>query len=180
MEYPTQHQTTVELLNNEKINIPDLFCKYVASIERFPAESHTQEIMSAMNKRIEEYDEQYQILLNELGVLCSQGQTKADISLVFFQNLLDFFRLAYSVYQEQPEKLEKFASLLHDIQTFLKTKKLVVQGGPSQEALLLQLTKSAWNMTSSEKSIAAVAKQVGGSLKKQTKHKTRKHKQRKH
>lgn len=187
MDYPTEYQRTVELLNNQKINIPDLFCKYVAAIEAFPADSHSPEILSTvevslegMKKRIEQYNEQYQILLNELGVLCSTQQTKTDISLLFFQNLLDFFRLAYTVYQDQPEKLEMFTSLLHDIQTFLKTKKLDVAGEPQQKALLLQLTSQAWDMTPSQKSIEAVANQIGGSLKKQNKHKTRKHKQRKH
>ena len=183
MDYPTVYQQNSQLLKSNEKKLPDLFCKFVAAIEEFPHEtvSNVELYTGDMEKRVKEYDEQYQVLLHELGVLCSKQQTKADISLVFFQNLLDFFRLAYSVYQDQPEKLEKFHGLQQDLQRFLEKGTLTIQGDvqgePLQKALLLQLTNQAWALTSSGKSIGSVAKQVGGTLKKQNKHRTRKQKQ---
>lgn len=168
---------TFETFQNTK-NIPDIFCVFVEQLRTIPAESFTPEVQAEVklyfqdiNQRIQEYDDQYKILMNELGVLCG-ANTKTPIAQRFFQSLLDFFRMAYSVYQDQPEKQEAFTNLLKQIKTLFQTGTLQLEGTPLENALLLQLTRSAWITSHPPSSMEKVANQIGGSKK----NKTRRHK----
>ena len=160
-------------------SLPDNFCSFVKYIESIPMESMTPDILnqvksyfSDINERIQQYDEQYQVLLNELGVLC-HNQSKNTVSETFFRALLDFLRLAYSLYEVEPAKLAVFYPILTSLHTLFNSRQFKFEGDLLQKALLLQLTKSAWVLSKQTQSIQQVAKQVGGSLKK----KTRKQKQ---
>jgi hypothetical protein len=168
---------TFEAFQNTK-NIPDIFCVFVEQLKTIPAESLTPDVQNQVknyfqdiNKRIQEYDDQYKILLNELGVLCG-ANTKPPIAQRFFQSLLDFFRMAYSVYQDQPEKLQVFETILRQIKTLFQTGTLQFEGTPLEKALLLQLTRSAWILSHPPTSMEKVANQIGG----RKKNKTRKQK----
>ena len=158
-------------------SLPDNFCTYVQFIESISPESITPEILrevksyfSDLNQRIEQYDEQYQLLLKELGVLCNE-QSKSTIPERFFRALLDFLRLAYSIYVTQPEKLDVFFPTLKGLHTLFGTGTFKFEGDLLAKALLLQLTKSAWLYSNQSQPIEKVAKQIGGSRK----NKTRKH-----
>jgi hypothetical protein len=89
---------TFETFQNTK-NIPDIFCVFVEQLKTIPAESLTPEVQAEVkayfqdiNKRIQEYDDQYKILMNELGLLCGSN-TKTPIAQRFFESLLDFLNL---------------------------------------------------------------------------------------
>lgn len=159
-------------------SLPDNFCTYVKFMETIPADSITPEILSQVkdyffdvNERIKQYDEQYQVLLSELGVLCSD-ESKSTTPERFFRTLLDFLRLAYSVYESDPTKLAGFYPLLISLHKLFTTGTFKVEGELLQKALLLQLTKSSWLLSKQTLPIEKIAKQIGGSLKR----KTRKHK----
>ena len=158
-------------------SLPDNFCTYVKFVESIPSESLTPEVLvqvksyfSDINERIEQYDEQYQLLLQELGVLCNR-QSNNTVPETFFRALLDFLRLAYSIYESQPEKLDVFFPTLKGLHTLFETGNFGFQGDLLSKALLVQLTKSAWVFSNQTQSIDKVANQIGGSKK----NKTRKH-----
>ena len=164
---------TFEAFQNTK-NIPDIFCVFVAKLKEISSEAIVPEVQEQVkpyfqdiNKRIQEYDDQYKVLMNELGVLCASN-TKAPIAQRFFQSLLDFFRMAYSVYQDQPEKQEPFKKLLGQIKTLFQTGTVQFEGTPIEKALLLQLTRSAWIVSHPPSSMEKVANQIGGSKKNRT------------
>ena len=156
-------------------NLPDNFCKFVASLESVPAESLTPELMNEVklyfqdiNERIQQYDEQYQILLNELGTLCGANQQGTPVHERFFKSLLDFLKLAYSIYQEEPEKLQVFYPLVQQLHALWQTGSTQLEGDLLQKALLLQLTKSAWVLSNPKMSMESTAKQIGGARKNKT------------
>jgi hypothetical protein len=149
-------------------NLPDLFCQMVKQLERLPPEIHNEEIQKQVqelfldvNTEIQRYNEQFQLLVRELGVLCKQDSPPRDVVHLFFQALLDLFRLASSVYQTTPEKLTPFLSLLHQFRTALETKQwppLANEGDTFQMALLYQLLTYAWVLTRTEKDLSMYAK----------------------
>lgn len=155
-------------------SLPDNFCTYVQFVESISPESITPEILtqvksyfSDLNERIGQYDEQYQLLLKELGVLCNQ-QSKSTIPETFFRALLDFLRLAYSIYETQSEKLDVFFPTLKALHRLFETGTFKFEGDLLAKALLLQLTKSAWLYSNQSQPMENVAKQIGGSKKNKT------------
>ena len=162
-------------------SLPDNFCTFVQYIQTIPAESITPDVLaqvksffSDINERIKQYDEQYQLLLNELGVLCNQ-QSKNTIPETFFRALLDFLRLAFSIYESHPETLDTFFPILKALHTLFGTGTFKFEGDLLSKALLLQLTKSAWLSSKQTQPIETVAKQVGGSRKNKTRKQKQKH-----
>jgi hypothetical protein len=155
-------------------SLPDNFCSYVQFVESIPAETLTPEVLvqvksyfSDINQRIEQYDEQYQLLLRELGVVCSEP-SKHTIPETFFRALLDFLRLAFSIYETRPEKLEVFFPTLKGLDTLFRTGNFGFEGDLLSKALLLQLTKSAWVSSNQSQPINKVAKHLGGARKNKT------------
>ncbi len=155
-------------------SLPDNFCKFVKVMESIPVESITPEILAQVktyfydvNERIKQYDEQYQVLLIELGVLCSE-ESKSTVPERFFRTLLDFLRLAYSVYEKEPTKLAGFYPILVSLDNLFQTGTFKLEGELLPKALLLQLTKSSWILSKQTQPMEKVAKQIGGSLKQKT------------
>lgn len=154
------------------------FCTFVdeltsiASANTPENQKATQELFLDMNSQIDRYNEQFQVILDELGVLCKETSKPNDIEN-FFEALLDLFRLAFSVYQTQPDKLDKFHPLLQNIVLVMDTQKPnLKQEDPLKQALLLQLAKSAWALSNARNSMEITAK----ALKEKQKQKTRKQK----
>ncbi len=155
-------------------SLPDNFCKFVKVMESIPVESITPEILAQVktyfydvNERIKQYDEQYQVLLSELGVLCSE-ESKSTVPERFFRTLLDFLRLAYSVYEKEPTKLAGFYPILVSLDNLFQTGTFKLEGELLPKALLLQLTKSAWVLSNPKMSMESTAKQIGGARKNKT------------
>ena len=185
MDYQETLTKAYEHLDTKK-NTPELFCSFVNTIQSVPSDitpetqKKFQNLFPAINKRIQEYDEQYQIIVNELGVLCTQSSETetetVDISKKFFRGLLDLFNLAYAVYEEDPETVEVFTPLLEEIEGLLSTGKMNVPTDPLEQALLVQLTNTAWAFTKAQEDMKVYAKQVGGKRNQTQKGKTRKNK----
>jgi hypothetical protein len=178
--YSTELQTAYSFVQDPS-KLPELFCTFTSQLQDISPDIFTPEIQTQVkeyfqdvNKRIEQYNEQYEILLQELGVLCSEG-SKSSIPSRFFQALLDFFRLAYSLYEDQPEKLQVFYPLLQQLTQLLQTGQFQLKGEPLEKALLFQLTTSAWVYSHTNQSMQSVAKQIGGAKKNKTRKQKHKH-----
>lgn len=179
-----QHYQEIKQLLQESKALPDLFCQLTTQLRTLPEDVHSQMIQTQvqtlfvdLNKQIEKYNEQFRILLDELGVLCRQGQAEETLVQQFFQGLLDFFRLAFTMYHNNPEKLAPFAFLLDQFHQALVTRKWKLEGETLQKALLLQLTKSAWALTRSNQDILSYTKtvkqQLGGQRKTRKQHRSK-------
>lgn len=139
-----------ELLN-KSTNLNTLFCEFTKEILTLPApDTPTQAKVDALfkdvNKQIDLYNEQYQILKQELGILCRPA-IQTDIPKKFFSALVELFRLAYTTFQHYPTELHDFQVEFQSVVELLRDGKFQLQGEPYQKALLLQLTKSAWATT---------------------------------
>lgn len=160
---------------NTKTDISDVFCSFVNTLEQIPATLETPELKAKIqllfrdvNKRIDEYDEQYQVLVNELGTICSQDQETKEQSVKFFHALLDLCKLAYSVYQDSPESLQPFATIVQQLNTLFSKGKMTLSSDSLETLLLITLSKSAWAYTKSQEDMKVYAKQMGGKRKNKT------------
>jgi len=174
-DYEEEYTKINELLN-KKQSLPESFCAFFTEIQTISPDPTVQKEVDSLfqdvNTEIEKYNQQFQILVSELGVLCQVNSDQGSLVVQFFQALLDLFGLALNTYRDYPEKLKVFYSLLSKFKTLLETQKIKLEQDPLQRALLLQLTKSAWALTQTEKDMGLYAKslrKVGG------KRKTRKH-----
>lgn len=152
-----------------------LYCTYVKAIEKIPQKlldekkDEVKSLFYDVNQRIREYDQQYQVLLKELGVLCPMGATKQDSINYFFKTINDYLQLGLTTYSHDPEKKKVFADVTELMNKFLKKEIFdFEQAQPLEKALLVQITKSAWVLTNPEKSMNKVAVQLGGKLKNKT------------
>lgn len=152
-----------------------IYCKYVAALQKFPPDllqtqkDKIQPLFYDVNKQIQKYDDQYNILLQELGVLCPTNTTKESKAKTFFKNLQDFIQMGLSIYPEKSDGYKAFDSVETVLEDFIGGKiENFEQAKPLTKGLLLQLTKSAWFVTSPKTSMEVVAKQMGGSLKNKT------------
>lgn len=155
-------------------NLSRLFCEFVQDLQTLSPEAQTisvQHLFVDMNKQIEKYNEQFQVILDELGILCKDTQTSQGIER-FFEALLDLFRLAFSMYEHHPDKLAPFEPLLEMLVSRMDSLESKLPEDPLQQALMLQLTKSAWALSNARGSMEATAT----ALRNQTKRKTRKQK----
>ena len=152
----------------QKSLLPEKFVRFEQFIETLPPEipQGVNELFIDINRQIDNYREQYAVLVGELGVL-SSGDGKKDSVYSFFISLLDLFKMAYTTYEHDPERLEQFQNTLDKFVTFLETKSFP-QMTPLEQGLLLELSKSAWSYTKTQQSMVTMAKQVGGKLKNHT------------
>lgn len=167
-----QIQEAYNTLNTHK-KIPELFCKLIQAIQTLPSATYSQEAQDQVNQvyidvntKVEEYNRQFQILLNELGVLCRRTNQNSKFQ-EFFTSFLDLLRMAYTVYNEDEAKLEQFQPVLQKLLVLLKTNQIhLEQENTFQNALLLQLVNSAWALTNTRgeslEQAARAAKQQGG------------------
>lgn len=160
----------------QKEKLPEKFCHFDVIVEELPPTipEEIQSLFQDVNEQIKAYNEQFLILKQELGVLCVREPGHQNKVSQFFSSFLDLFKLAYTVYIEDPEKLQPFQSLLEKFVGFLKTNSMTLET-PLEKGLLLQLTKSAWAYTKTQDTMKSVAKQVGGKLRRHTRKQKRKH-----
>ena len=160
---------TAHTLLQEKEKLPEKFCHFDVIVEDLPPTipHEVSSLFQDINKQIQAYNEQFLILKQELGVLCTRDPKHQDKVEQFFSSFLEFFKLAYTVYIEDPQKLEPFQRLLEKFIGFLQTNTIKLDT-PLEKGLLLQLTKSAWAYTKTQESMKSMAKQVGGKLKRHT------------
>ncbi len=166
---------TAHFLLQQKERLPEKFCHFDVIVEELPPTipEEVNELFHDVNEQIKAYNEQFLILKQELGVLCTRDPTQQDKVQKFFTSFLDLFKLAYTVYINDPQKLEPFQQLLTKFTEFL-TKNTMKLETPLEKGLLLQLTKSAWAYTKTQESMKTMAKQVGGKLKRHTRKQKRK------
>jgi hypothetical protein len=175
--YETTLQSAYESFHTNKSNVSRFFCTFTQGVTALPEpDTATQEkvnqLFQDINTQIQLYDRQYDILKQELGVLCPSNSQGASADK-FFDALLTLFRLAYTTFQGGKE-LDDFLVGLQCVLTVFQTNTFKLEGEPYQKALLLQLTKSAWAYTKTPTSMQLTAKQLtkkGGNT-------TRKQKQR--
>jgi DNA repair ATPase RecN len=180
-DYPSQLQTVFNEVNSKQ-NLAQHFCKFVEAIQTLPPElsspeSQTQvkELFQDVNTAVEQYNRQFQNLMNELGILCREPTGKQSLFHQFFSSFTDLLRLAYTVYQEDPEKLSKFQPVLQRFLQLLETNQMTLQKEePLTNALLLQLVNSAWALTNTRQTMESAAKQAkqqgGRKTRKQRRH----------
>ena len=165
-DYPSQLEAANTTLQTKK-NLPELFCKLFDAIESLPPETHAPETLANVqtvfhdvNAAVEQYNKQFQILIQELGVLCKQTNASSKFQ-TFFTSFLDLLRLAYTVYEKDPNKLSRFQPLLQTFIHLLDSNHISLkQGDIEQNALLLQLVKSAWALTNTRQSMEHTAKEL--------------------
>jgi hypothetical protein len=173
-DYPTLLNKAYDMLQ-QKERLPELFIHYEMMSETLPSEP-TEEVRNLfvdINEQVQNYKEQFAIIVQELGVLSTRDPMKQDSLYSFFLSLLDLFKLAYTVYQDDPEKLKPFQDLLEKFVLFLETKSFPLETS-LEKGLLAELTKSAWSHTKSHQNMKSLAKQVGGKLKRHTRKQKRK------
>ena len=173
-----QFQTAYTAVNLQK-NLPELFCKFVDALQAIPPSAQSPELQAEVktvfqdvNAAVQQYNEQFHLMLRELGLLCQNTAVHRDKIKEFFIAYIDLLRLAYTVYKDDEETLQKFHPLLQKLLTLIETKKInVEQDEPFQNALLLQMVNSAWALSNTSTSMDAVVNKIkqqrGG-------HKTRK------
>jgi hypothetical protein len=170
-------ETYTSLLNKaydliqQKQQLPEKFVKVEAALRtpQFSKEDISPFFVD-MNEQIQKYKDQFAVIVHELGVVAGSSK-KEELVHDFFLHLLDFFKLANTVYAQDQTKRHEFQTLLQSYVTFLETGTLSFSTA-TQESLFDELTKSAWALTKSSNTFQAVAKQEGGRLK----NRTRKHK----
>lgn len=141
-------------------NMSHLFCSFVDDLSRVSTQQvpvvSVDHLFIDMNKQIDKYNEQFQVILDELGILCKDTSTSKGVEQ-FFEALLDLFRLAFSMYEKDPEKLSQFQPLLQDLVHRMDGETKHPAHDPLQNALLQQLTKSAWSLSKSRESMEDTA-----------------------
>ncbi len=180
-DYPNQLQTVFNEINSKK-NLAQYFCKFVEAIQALPpelssAESQAQvkEIFQDVNTAVEQYNRQFQNLINELGILCREPNGKQPLFEQFFSSFTDLLRLAYTVYEEDPEKLSTFQPVLQILLQLLQSNQInLKQEKPLTNALLLQLVNSTWALANTRQTLESAAKQArqqgGRKTRKQRRH----------
>ena len=167
-DYPTLLNVAYDIFQQKEL-LPETFVRFSTILNTLTPMDVSGYFID-INNRIDDYTRQHAILVRELGVL-SSGEPKPSLLSSFFMALLDLFKMAYTTYSHDEEKLQPFYSLLDKFVTFLESKKMPALD-PVEEGLLIELSNSAWKYTKTQQTMVAVAKQVGGRLKNHT----RKHK----
>jgi hypothetical protein len=177
-DYSKEFETAYTSVNTKK-NLPELFCKLYDALQAIPPSAHTPDVKNSVkdvfqdvNTAVQQYNEQFQLLLHDLGILCQDKPGQKDKIKQFFIAFIDLLRLAYTVYKEDTETLQKFHPILQHLLHLLESNKIQLeQEEPFQNALLLQMINSSWALSNSTTPMDAVAnklnQQRGG-------HKTRK------
>lgn len=155
------------------MNQDTLYCKYIKAIEKIPQEllntnkDQVNTLFYDVNQTIRNYDKQYNILLQELGVLCPS--TKEDSINFFFKTINDYLQLGLTTSPPDSEEYKTFDAVAKMMNNFLNNKiSDFEQAQPLEKALLVQITKSAWFLTNPDRNMSHVAQQIGGKLKNKT------------
>jgi DNA repair ATPase RecN len=166
-DYSSQLETVLYEVNTRQ-NLASHFCRFIDAIQRLSPElmsaesqAEVKDLFQDVNTAVEQYNRQFQTLMNELGVLCRESTGNQPLFQQFFSSFSDLLRLAYTVYQTEPEKLSKFQPILQLFLRLLQTNQISLEKEePLTNALLLQLVNSAWALTNTRQTIQTVAKQV--------------------
>ena len=160
--------------------LPERFCAFVLELQAAPQPTPTlqakvKDLFSDVNKRVVQYNEQYQILVQEIGLLCRDNEIAGAPPIQkFVANLLDLFQLAVSVYENDTERIAPFAQALMSFENGLKTGAGFLPQEDVAKALLQALTSSAWALTATPQTLSAYAASVpkqGGSKRRTRKQK---------
>ncbi len=153
-------------------SLSERFCSLTDSLATIDPGQISPELLEALKPlfydvslQIQRYNEQYQVLVSELGVLChTNGETRKTIPL-FFTSMVDFLGLGLSLYESVPDKRERFAHVLDSINQNLLTKgRWQLPEDPLEKALLIQLVKSSWAFVHPDKDLSYYANQVRPSI----------------
>lgn len=170
-DYPTLLNIAFDIFQ-QKTLLPEKFVRFHSIVSNLQP-MDVSDYFIDINEQIDNYNRQYALLVRELGVL-SSGEPKKELVSSFFLSLLDLFKMAYTTYEQDEEKLQPFHTTLDKLVTILETKN-VPEMTPLEQGLLVELSNSAWNYTKTQQSMMNVAKQVGGKLKNHTRKQKRKH-----
>jgi len=151
--------------------LPERFCSFVEEIQQTTAQlthdslqENVKDLFLDVNRRVVAYNEQYSVLVEELGLMCENEVPAAPV-LVFFHGLLDFLQIASDVYQADPVRLAPFSTVATSLVTGLTTGSGFLPQEEVPRALLLTLIPSVWTVTASpstlEETAAALVKQGG-------------------
>lgn len=160
-------------------SLPERFCALNEALHHIKSEelplNEIQPLFHDVSQQIQRYNEQYQVLLNELGVLCHvNGENRKTIPL-FFNSIVDFIGLALSLYKETPEKRIVFEHVLQNLIEQLQSKgSWTLPEDPAGQALFLQLLKSSWAFVHPTQPLSTYANQVKVQIGGEKKNKTRK------
>jgi hypothetical protein len=154
--------------------LSERFCLFVEEIRQASAEpisaslqQDVDDLFLDVNRRVVAYNEQYSVLVEELGLFCENHSPTVHVYVqTFFQSLLDFLQIAFTVYQADPGRLTPFSQVLTSLTTGLTTGAGFVPEEDLPKALLLRLIPSAWAVTASpsslEETASSLATQTGG------------------
>ncbi len=165
-----ESDTYTDLLNRgyallQQKNLPEKFVKLNTLLEEPYEKTNVTKYFLDINKQIDEYKEQFKIIVQELGTLAPTPTQKQETVYTFFLRLLDLFKLGRNT--QEPI----FHTLLEKYVEFLESGTLDLKDS-TEKSLFDALVKSAWALTNKPFSIEQQVKQEGGRLK----NKTRKHK----
>ena len=163
--------------------LPERFCSFVQEIQQASAEPLSESLQETVkdlfldvNRRVVAYNDQYSVLVEELGLLCEDSAPNAPVE-TFFQSLLDFLQIASSVYASDPQRLTPFVEVLTSLVTGLESGTGFVPQEQVPRALLLVLIPSAWAVTASPSTLketaASLETQQGGRRKRLTRKRKR-------
>lgn len=167
-QYEEQLESTKALLE-EPDSLQERFCVLASQIDTLASEdpqvqAQVKDLFYDVNQQIQAYQEQFQVLVEELGILCRTPSAHQTETTRFFINLVDLLQLAFTTYQEDLDRLAPFLKVLERLGLFLTKQTETLSQDPLSDALLLSLLQSAWAFTSPTKTLRAEAKklQAGG------------------
>ncbi len=175
--YEQALQKGLALVNGET-SLAQPFCTFVKAMESLPSQDFTvaNRLFQDMNKEIDLYNQQYKILVKELGILCP-SDPEGEAGKRFFSALLDLYRAALRPFHDSKD-LQFFNSSLQEVVTLMETGKWTGKQEQSvSNALLILLKKSAYVLSKNKLSMTDQVKQLemsGGKRKNKTR-KQRKH-----
>jgi hypothetical protein len=167
-----------EILNTNN-SFSSAFCRFVEVLQTLPPQKmeEAKTLFQDINNEIQRYNDQYKILLDELGILCPDDP-EGDAAKRFFLALMDLYRLAFGIFKQYDE-LSIFNTSLQSLITLLETGTLELpQEQNISNAVLIQLTKSAHYLSKNKLSLdeqARVIRKEGGKRKNTTRKRRRAH-----
>jgi hypothetical protein len=170
--------TYTDLLNRghallDQKNLPEKFIKLNTVLQTPYEKKNVSYLFVDINQQIQNYKDQFAVIVQELGVLAPTPLQKNETVSLFFLRLLDLFKMAKTVYDSSNTRRQAFEALLERYVEFLGTGEISFDSD-EERSLFDELVQSAWALTKSPTSMNTLAKQEGGRLKS----KTRRHKRR--
>lgn len=155
----------VKTLLEKPDTLQDRFCGLVPQLESLglqnpQVQAQVKDLFYDVNQQIQAYQEQFQVLVEELGILCRTSDGHQTDTTRFFTNLVDLLQLAFTIYAEDPDRLAPFLKVLERLSLFLTKQTETLSQDPLSDALFLSLVQSAWAFTSPHQSLHAQAKKI--------------------